>query len=114
MIVLIQDFGKNFTHMITIDDYTGFFMAVILGLGITFEMPIVIFFLSLFGIVDAKFLLKHFRYAIIGIFLIAAIICPSPEPQRCACSPRRCWRSISSAWPSRILFIRTAASERQR
>jgi sec-independent protein translocase protein TatC len=80
MVVLIKDFGKNFTHMITIDDYTGFFLAVILGLGVTFEMPIVIFFLALFGIVDAKFLLKHFRYAVMAIFLLAAIICPTPDP----------------------------------
>ena len=80
MVFLIQDFGKNFTHMITIDDYTGFFLAVILGLGITFEMPIVIFFLALFGIVDANFLLKNFRYAIMAIFLLAAVICPDPSP----------------------------------
>jgi sec-independent protein translocase protein TatC len=80
MVVLIQDFGKNFTHMITIEDYTGFFLAVILGLGICFELPIIIFFLSLFGIVDAKFLLKHIRYAILIIFLISAIICPLPDP----------------------------------
>jgi sec-independent protein translocase protein TatC len=79
MVVLIQDFGKNFTHMITIEDYTGFFLAVILGLGVTFELPILIFFLALFGIVDARFLLKHFRYAILAIFLIAAIICPTPD-----------------------------------
>ena len=32
------------------------------------------------SIVDGKFLLKHFRYAILAIFLIAAIICPTPEP----------------------------------
>jgi sec-independent protein translocase protein TatC len=80
MVVLIQDMGKNFTHMITIDDYTGFFLAVILGLGICFELPIIIFFLSLFGIVDAKFLMKHIRYAILVIFLISAIICPLPDP----------------------------------
>ena len=80
MVVLIQDFGKNFTHMITIEDYTGFFLAVILGLGVTFELPILIFFLALFGIVDAKFLIKHFRYAILAIFLIAAFICPDPGP----------------------------------
>ena len=80
MVVLVQDIGKNFSHMITIDDYTGFFLAVILGLGITFEMPVVIFFLALFGIVDGKFLLKHFRYAVLAIFLIAAIICPTPDP----------------------------------
>jgi sec-independent protein translocase protein TatC len=80
MKVLIQDMGHNLNHMITIEDYTGFFLAVILGLGITFELPIVIFFLALFGIVDAKFLLKHFRYAVLAIFLIAAIICPTPDP----------------------------------
>jgi sec-independent protein translocase protein TatC len=77
---LVQDIGKNFTHMITIDDYTGFFLAVILGLGVTFELPVVIFFLALFGIVDAKFLLKHFRYAVLAIFLLAAILCPDPSP----------------------------------
>jgi sec-independent protein translocase protein TatC len=80
MVVLIQDFGKNFSHMITIEDYTSFFLAVILGLGICFELPILIFFLSLFGIVDAKFLIKHVRYAILVIFLISAIICPLPDP----------------------------------
>jgi len=79
MVILIENFGKNFTHMITIEDYTGFFLAVILGLGVCFEMPVLIFFLSLFGIVDAKFLLKNFRYAILAIFVVAAIICPSPD-----------------------------------
>jgi sec-independent protein translocase protein TatC len=79
MVILIQDFGKNFSHMITIEDYIGFFLAVILGLGISFELPILIFFLALFGIVDAKFLLKHYQYAVLAIFLVAAIICPMPD-----------------------------------
>ena len=78
--VLVMDFGGQFQHMITIDDYTGFFLSVILGLGICFELPVLIFFLALFGIVDAKFLLRQFRYAILIIFLIAAIICPMPDP----------------------------------
>ena len=78
--VLVLEFGKRFHPILTIEDYTGFFLAVILGLGICFELSILIFFLSLFGIVDARFLLRHFRYAVLAIFLIAAIICPSPEP----------------------------------
>ncbi|MEO8737762.1 MAG: twin-arginine translocase subunit TatC [Edaphobacter sp.] len=78
--VLIGDFGKRFHPIITIEDYTGFFLAIILGLGITFELPVLIFFLSLFGIVDGKFLIKHIRYAILVIFLISAIICPLPDP----------------------------------
>jgi sec-independent protein translocase protein TatC len=78
--VLVLGYGKNFTHMITIDDYTGFFLAVILGLGICFELPILMFFLALFGIADAKFFLKQYQYAILIIFLISAIICPLPDP----------------------------------
>jgi sec-independent protein translocase protein TatC len=78
--VLVMGYGKNFTHMITIDDYTGFFLAVILGLGICFELPILMFFLALFGIADAKFFLKQWQYAILIIFLISAVICPLPDP----------------------------------
>lgn len=78
--VLVLDFGKKFHPILTIEDYTQFFLAVILGLGICFELPIIIFFLALFGIVDAKFLLKHIRYAVLVIFVISAIICPLPDP----------------------------------
>jgi sec-independent protein translocase protein TatC len=73
-------FGKDFTATITIEDYMNFFLSVILGLGVTFELPIVIFFLSIFGIVDAKFLWKNGRYAILIIFIVSAIICPLPDP----------------------------------
>ena len=78
--ILVVKMGAQFHPILTIDDYTGFFLAVILGLGISFELPILIFFLALFGIVDAKFLLRHFRYAILAIFLVSAIICPMPDP----------------------------------
>jgi sec-independent protein translocase protein TatC len=78
--VLILGFGKNFHPVITIDEYTGFFLAVNLGLGACFELPIVIFFLALFGIVDAAFLWRHCRYAILAIFILAGIICPTPDP----------------------------------
>jgi sec-independent protein translocase protein TatC len=77
--VLINGFGKKFHPIITIEDYTGFFLAIVLALGATFELPVIIFFLALFGIVDGKFLLKHVRYAILIIFVITAIICPLPD-----------------------------------
>jgi sec-independent protein translocase protein TatC len=78
--ILIVGFGHNFTPMVTIDDYSTFFLSIILGLGISFEMPILIFFLALFGIVSPKFLLKNMRYAILAVFIVAAVICPSPDP----------------------------------
>jgi sec-independent protein translocase protein TatC len=78
--ILIVKFGHNFTPMISIEDYTGFFLSIILGLGVSFELPILIFFLAMFGIVSPRFLWKNIRYAILAVFLVAAIICPSPDP----------------------------------
>jgi sec-independent protein translocase protein TatC len=78
--ILVIDMAHNFTPMITIEDYTSFFLSIILGLGISFEMPILIFFLAMFGIVSPRFLWKNIRYAILAVFVVAAFICPSPDP----------------------------------
>ena len=63
----------------TVSEYTELFMTVILGLGVTFELPILVFFLALFGIVSAGWLWKNIRYAILVIFIISAIITPTPD-----------------------------------
>lgn len=78
--ILIVKFGSKFNPIVTIEEYTGFFLSIILGLGISFEMPILIFFLAMFGIVSPQFLWKNIRYAILAVFLVAAIITPSPDP----------------------------------
>ncbi len=72
-------YGDQFRPMVTVGEYTELFMTVILGLGITFELPILVFFLALFGIVNARFLWKNIRYAVLVIFIIAAIITPTPD-----------------------------------
>jgi len=48
-------------------------------MGLIFEMPILIFFLALMGIVSASFMWKNFRYAILLIFIVAAIVTPTPD-----------------------------------
>jgi sec-independent protein translocase protein TatC len=73
-------FSKQFRPLIEINEYTNLFLTVILGLGVAFEMPILVFFLSLFGIVSPRFLWKNIRFAILIIFIIAAIITPTPDP----------------------------------
>jgi sec-independent protein translocase protein TatC len=78
--ILILGFGSKFNPVISIEDYSGFFLSIILGLGISFELPILIFFLALFGLVSPRFLWKNIRYAILAVFIVAAIICPSPDP----------------------------------
>ncbi|MGA8186516.1 MAG: twin-arginine translocase subunit TatC, partial [Candidatus Sulfotelmatobacter sp.] len=68
-----------FQPMITIGEYTSLFLSIILGMGLIFEMPILIFFLALMGIVTAGFMWKNFRYSILVIFIIAAIVTPTPD-----------------------------------
>jgi sec-independent protein translocase protein TatC len=73
------DFGKQFQPMITIEEYTQLFVTIILGMGAIFEMPIVVFFLALMGIVSAGWMWRNIRYSILGIFIVAAIITPTPD-----------------------------------
>lgn len=72
-------FNKDFNPLIEINEYTDLFLTVILGLGVVFELPILVMFLALFGLVNARFLWKNIRYAILIIFIIAAIITPTPD-----------------------------------
>jgi sec-independent protein translocase protein TatC len=71
--------GEAFQPMITIGEYTDLFLTVILGLGVVFELPTIIFFLALMGVVDAAFLWRQIRYAILIIFTIAAILTPTTD-----------------------------------
>jgi sec-independent protein translocase protein TatC len=72
-------YGKQFQPMITIGEYTDLFLTVILGLGVVFEMPILIFFLALMGIVTAGWMWRNIRYSILVIFIIAAILTPTTD-----------------------------------
>jgi len=73
------NFGKQFQPMITIGEYTQLFLSIILGMGLIFEMPILVFFLALMGIVTAGFMWRNFRYSILVIFIIAAIVTPTTD-----------------------------------
>jgi sec-independent protein translocase protein TatC len=70
---------KNVRPLISIDEYFNMFVNVTLGIAIVFELPILIFFLTLLRVVTPKFLIAHSRYAILGIVILAAIITPTPD-----------------------------------
>jgi sec-independent protein translocase protein TatC len=65
--------------LISINEYFDLILIVLVGLGIIFELPVLIFILSLFGIVTPTFLLKNFRYAMLIITVLAAIATPTPD-----------------------------------
>ncbi|MBZ5568061.1 MAG: twin-arginine translocase subunit TatC [Acidobacteriia bacterium] len=72
-------YGAQFQPMITIGEYTDLFLTILIGLGIIFEMPILVFFLSLMGVVSAGWMWRNLRYSILLIFIIAAIVTPTTD-----------------------------------
>jgi len=64
------------TPTIRISEYLAFSSKLLLAFGITFEMPIFAFFLTRLGIIDHHLMIHHFRYAILVIFIVSAILTP--------------------------------------
>jgi sec-independent protein translocase protein TatC len=70
-------FGSfKFTPLINIEDYVGFFSKIMFGFGIAFELPVFAYFLALLGLVDDKQMTSFFKYAIVLIFVLAAMLTP--------------------------------------
>ena len=64
---------------IRISEYLSFASRMLLAFGVTFEMPVVTFFLARVGVVDHRSLIGWFRYAIVVIFIVAAVLTPGPD-----------------------------------
>lgn len=75
----LVEFGRRFQPFITIDQYWRLVTTIIVGVGLVFELPVVILLLSMFGIVTPKFLLKNVRYAVLLTAVLAAAIAPTPD-----------------------------------
>ena len=58
----------------------GMYVKLILALGLTFQLPVLMFVLARLGIVSAGFLVKNFKYAVLIIFITAAVITPDGNP----------------------------------
>jgi sec-independent protein translocase protein TatC len=72
-------FDMNVRPMISLTSYYDMFFNLHVGLGVVFQMPVVIFFFTLLRITSPAFLLRHGRYAILIIFVVAALITPTPD-----------------------------------
>lgn len=71
--------GSEFQAMITVDKYFSLVLRIHLGIALVFEMPTLAFFLTRMGILTPKWMIKNFKYAVLSIFIIAAIITPTPD-----------------------------------
>lgn len=76
----LLSFGKGeLEPVISIGKYISFALAIILCAGLVFEMPVISFILSRVGIINHKLLRRRFKYAILIIFILAAVITPTPD-----------------------------------
>jgi sec-independent protein translocase protein TatC len=70
-------FGSfKFTPLINIEDYVGFFTKIMFGFGIAFELPVFAYFLALLGMINDRQMISFFKYAVIIIFVVAALLTP--------------------------------------
>ena len=71
--------GKGIDPSVNVNEYYDLFVDVMLGVGIIFEIPVLLFLLTLVRIVNPGFLVRHSRYAILIIVILAAIITPTGD-----------------------------------
>jgi len=71
--------GSDFQPVITVDQYFTFALRILLGIGLIFELPTLVYFLSRIGVITARWMIKNFKYAVLAIFVIAAVITPTPD-----------------------------------
>jgi sec-independent protein translocase protein TatC len=69
----------NIQPMVAVSEYFDLFINVTLGIGVVFELPVLLFLLTLLHIVSPAFLLSHSRYAVLGLTIVAAIISPTQD-----------------------------------
>jgi len=71
--------GGKLRPQLTADDYFDLILTIMLGLGVVFEIPTITYFLSRIGLINHKILLKIWRWAIIAIFIVAAVLTPTTD-----------------------------------
>jgi len=71
--------GSDFQAVITVDKYFSLALRVLLGISLVFELPTLVFFLARMGLITSRWMVRNFKYAVLGVFIIAAIITPTPD-----------------------------------
>lgn len=72
--------SNDITTMLSLDSYIDNMMMLTLCMGIAFELPLITWILSLFGLIDRNLLRKYRRYALVIIIIASAIITPTGDP----------------------------------
>jgi sec-independent protein translocase protein TatC len=72
--------SKDLTFMPRIEPAFGLYVKLLLTFGLIFQMPTIVLFLARMGIITARFLIKNFKYAILIMFIVGAVLSPGTDP----------------------------------
>ena len=96
---MIEFFGTfsnaNLQFMPKVETAFDLYTKMLLGMAIVFQMPTAVFFLAKMGLVSARFLWSNIKYAILIIFILAAVLTPSGDP----------WNQTVFAAPMIVLYL---------
>lgn len=87
--------GPGLVFMPNIDDVFGLYLKMLAGMAVVFQMPTFAFFLAKMGLISARLLWRNLRYAILVIFVAAAVLTPSADP----------WNQTVFAAPMIVLYL---------
>ena len=71
--------AHDFQPVIKVDEYFDLALRVLLGIALVFELPTLVFFLAKMGLITARWMIRNFKYAVLLVFVIAAVITPTPD-----------------------------------
>lgn len=71
--------NEYFTFAPRASNYFGIYLRLMLAFGLVFQLPVVVLFLAKMGVLTARFMITHFKYAVLGIFIISAVVTPGGE-----------------------------------
>jgi len=80
MVFFAQFSSSNLQFLPRLDDVLDMYTRMLLVMGVVFQMPTLVFFLAKMGLVTARFLASQFKYAVLVIFIVAAVVTPSGDP----------------------------------
>ena len=73
-------FPSVFNVALTPDDYIPFVAGVMFWMGVAFEMPLIVFVLAKANVINASLMKRHWRWAVVIVAVLAALITPTPDP----------------------------------
>lgn len=72
--------GERFEQFFSATEYLGFFTKMLLAFGLAFELPLILVFLQLVGVLQTQTLRKNRRIAVVFVLILAAVITPTGDP----------------------------------